>query len=91
MANKVDITIYGPGCPRCRDLIRFVQTVAAEENIPIQITQDADFEKYIDKGILRTPTLEIRGEIKASGTLPSRQKLKDWLQASPNSGANCPE
>ena len=80
MPHIIQITIYGPGCPSCRNLIRFVREVASDAKIPIAITQDDNFEAYIERGILRTPSLEINGEIKSSGPLPPRQKLKSWLK-----------
>lgn len=79
MSERIHITIYGPGCPRCRQLKQLVQQVAAAEKIAIELVIDADFERYIDRGILRTPALEIEGKLKSGGTLPPRSQLRYWL------------
>lgn len=81
MSEPVHITIYGPGCPNCRALKQLVQQVAAAERIAIELVTDANFEQYIDRGILRTPALEIEGELKSAGTPPPSAKLRTWLQA----------
>lgn len=80
-AEIVHITIYGPGCPNCRTMKQLVQQVADAEGITIELVTDDNFERYIDRGIWRTPALEIEGEIKSAGLPPPREKLKSWLRA----------
>lgn len=80
-ASRVHVTIYGPGCPNCRALKHLVQQIAAAEGITIELVTDANFERYIDRGILRTPALEIEGALKSAGLPPPREKLRAWLRA----------
>lgn len=80
MTKPVHITIYGPGCPNCRVLRQLVEQVAHAEGIAVELVTDGDFERYIDQGILRTPALEIEGELKSAGFPPPRETLRSWLR-----------
>ncbi len=44
MSEKINITIYGPGCSLGRELTRLVEQVARKVKISIEITRNCDFE-----------------------------------------------
>lgn len=74
------VKILGPGCPSCDRLEQTVMTVLAELNLPAAIEHVRDLNEINALGVFGTPALMINNELKAMGLVPSRDRLKTWLQ-----------
>jgi small redox-active disulfide protein 2 len=74
------VKILGSGCPSCDRLEQTVVAVLAELNLPAEIEHVRDLKEIHDIGVLSTPGLMINNELKAMGLVPSRDRLKTWLQ-----------
>jgi small redox-active disulfide protein 2 len=74
------VKILGPGCPSCERLEQTVMAVLAELNLPAEIEHIKDLKAIHALGIISTPALMINNELKAIGMIPSRDRLKTWLQ-----------
>lgn len=79
------IRILGPGCPRCDQLAREVRNSLAELGLAADIEHVRDPEIIAQYGLLLTPALVINDRICSTGRLPSREKIKTWLQESSGS------
>ncbi len=74
------VKILGPGCPSCDRLEQTVMAVLAELDLPADIEHIRDLKEILALGIFGTPALMINNELKATGLVPSRDRLKTWLQ-----------
>lgn len=73
------IEIFGPGCPRCRQLEKSVKDAVAGLNIPVDIEKVNDITKIVDAGIMHTPGLRINGKMKSTGRIPKPEEIKKWI------------
>ena len=78
----LSIKILGPGCPSCERLEQTVMEVLVELGLPAEMEHVRDMKEITALGVFGTPALLINDEVKAVGTLPTREALKKWLQES---------
>ena len=74
------VKILGPGCPSCDRLEQTVMAVLGELNLPAAIEHVRDLKEINALGVFGTPALIINNNLKAMGLVPSRDRLKTWLQ-----------
>jgi len=81
--DKVDggleIKVLGPGCPRCEKLEQDLMAMLAELNIAAGLEHVRDPLEIASYGVMGSPSLIINGQVKAVGTVPPPNKLKEWL------------
>jgi small redox-active disulfide protein 2 len=78
-SDGLEIKVLGPGCPRCEKLEQDIMALMAELNIAAGLEHVRDPLEIASYGVMGTPGLIINGEVKAVGTVPSPNKLKEWL------------
>jgi hypothetical protein len=78
-AGGIRIQVLGPGCHNCDRMEQDVREVLAELKMPgdlSHVTDPAEIAKY---GLMGVPALVINGRIVCVGTLPDRNRIKQWL------------
>jgi len=75
----LEIKVLGPGCPRCEKLEQDLMAMIAELNIAADLEHVRDPLVIAGYGVMGSPGLIINGEVKAVGTVPPPNKLKEWL------------
>jgi small redox-active disulfide protein 2 len=78
-ADGVRIQVLGPGCHNCDRMEQDVREVLAELKMPgdlSHVTDPAEIAKY---GLMGVPALVINGRVVCVGTLPDRNRIKQWL------------
>ena len=75
----LEIKVLGPGCPRCEKLEQDLMAMMAELNIAAGLEHVRDPLEIANFGVMGMPALIINGEIKAAGSVPPKNKLKEWL------------
>jgi len=78
-AGGVRIQVLGPGCHNCDRMEQDVREVLAELKMPgdlSHVTDPAEIAKY---GLMGVPALVINGRVVCVGTLPDRNRIKQWL------------
>ena len=78
-AGGLEIKVLGPGCPRCEKLEQDLMATMAELNIAAGLEHVRDPLEIGNFGAMGMPALIINGEVKVSGSVPPRSKLKEWL------------
>lgn len=81
LAEGIHIKVLGPGCPQCERLEQEVMTVLAESGIAAELTHVRDPAEIGRYGVMGTPALVVNGAVKAVGAVPTRSKLKAWIEA----------
>jgi small redox-active disulfide protein 2 len=78
-ATGMEIKVLGPGCPRCEKLEQDLMAMMAELNIAAELEHVRDPIEIASYGVMGSPALIINGEVKAVGSVPPKNKLKEWL------------
>jgi hypothetical protein len=75
----LEIKVLGPGCPRCEKLEQDLMAMMAELNIAAGFEHVRDPIEIASYGVMGSPALIINGEVKTVGSIPPKNKLKEWL------------
>lgn len=78
-AGGLEIKVLGPGCPRCEKLEQDLMAMMAELNIAAGLEHVRDPIEIASYGVMGSPSLIINGQVKVVGSVPSKNKLKEWL------------
>jgi small redox-active disulfide protein 2 len=73
------VEVVGPGCYQCDSLEQSVIRLLNELQIPASFEHISDLQEIARYGIMRVPALLINGKVVCMGTVPSAQKIKEWL------------
>ncbi len=76
----LEIKVLGPGCPRCEKLEQDLMATMAELHIVGGLEHVRDPMEIASYGVMGMPALIINGEVKAVGSVPPLNKLKEWLR-----------
>jgi len=78
-AGGLEIKVLGPGCLRCEKLEQDLMAMMAELNIAAGFEHVRDPIEIASYGVMGSPALIINGEVKTVGSVPPKNKLKEWL------------
>ncbi|MHB9129853.1 MAG: thioredoxin family protein [Armatimonadota bacterium] len=73
------ITVYGPGCAKCKQTEELVRRVVAESGVEAEVEKISDIQQIVIAGILSTPGVAVDGVIKSTGRVPKPEEVKDWI------------
>lgn len=73
------ITVYGPGCAKCKQTEDLVRRVVAEIGVETEIAKVSDIKDMITAGIMSTPAVAVDGVVKVSGRVPKADEVKQWI------------
>lgn len=72
-------TVYGPGCPNCKEVAENSKQAAEELGIDIELEKIEDINQMVDAGVITTPGLAIDGEVKVTGRVPNVKEIKELI------------
>ncbi len=73
------ITVYGPGCAKCKQTEELVRRVVAQTGIEAEVIKTSDIKEMITTGIISTPAVAVDGVIKLAGRVPKAEEVKQWI------------
>ena len=73
------LQVYGTGCAKCKKLAEAVQAAADALGADYTLEKVTDLSEIMAAGVMMTPALSVDGVVKASGSVPSLDKLKSLL------------
>jgi small redox-active disulfide protein 2 len=79
VSKDLEIRVLGPGCARCDKLERELMEVLAEMNLAADLEHVRDIKEIGRYGVMGTPALVINGKVMCVGTVPTKEKTKEWL------------
>jgi small redox-active disulfide protein 2 len=80
VSEGLEIKVLGPGCVQCGRLERELIEVMVELNLAADIEHITDIKEIGKYGVTGTPALIINGEVKCVGSVPTKNKLIEWLK-----------
>jgi len=79
-SEELEIKVLGPGCARCDKLEREVMEVMSEMAFPGDLEHVRDVKEIGQYGVMGTPALVINGKVVCVGEVPSKKKIRTWLE-----------
>lgn len=75
-----EIKVLGSGCAKCIKTAEFIQSVAAECSIPVNVVKETSPEVIMSYGVMSTPAVVVDNILMHSGSIPDRKKVEGWLK-----------
>jgi small redox-active disulfide protein 2 len=75
----MEIKVLGPGCPKCKTLIKNVTDAVSDLGIDANVVKVDDIVDIMAFGVMTTPALVIDGKVVLKGFVPSVTELKSML------------
>ncbi len=79
VSEGLEIKVLGPGCAQCDRLEREVMEVMNEMNLPADFEHVTDIKEIGKYGVMGMPVLIINGKVMSAGRVPTKGKIKEWL------------
>jgi len=76
----MDIKVLGPGCSRCEQLSKDVNSVLSEMGVAANLEKVKDIQKIMAYNIMQTPALVINEKVKVFGKVPKKEDIKRYIQ-----------
>lgn len=76
------ITVYGPGCPKCREAEELVRKVAGTSGAGVVVEKVSDLREMMRAGVITTPAVAVDGALKVAGRVPREQEVRSWIGGS---------
>lgn len=73
------IEIFGTGCPKCKKLYETAESAAKEMGIDYTISKVQEIQAIVARGVALTPAMAIDGRVVSSGSIPTAEKIKEYL------------
>ncbi len=75
------IKILGSGCANCKKLEAVAREAAAAAGIAAEFVKVTDMKEILSYDLLSTPGLVINEKLVASGRIPTKAEVQQWLAA----------
>lgn len=75
----MEIKIFGPGCPRCKQTEENAVKALKELNLEANVVHVRDLKEITSHGIMMTPGLAIDEKVVCTGSIPSVEEIKKWI------------
>jgi hypothetical protein len=75
----LDIKVLGVGCSQCHALTQTVMEVLTELQLPASVDHVTDINEIASYPVMGSPALVINGKPVAVGSVPPRNKIRQWL------------
>ena len=73
------ITVYGPGCAKCKQTEEVVRRAVADLGADAQVVKVNDIKAMVTAGIMSTPAVAVDGVVKVTGRVPKADEVKQWI------------
>lgn len=73
------ITVYGPGCMKCKKTEENVRQVLAETGVEAAVEHVTDMQAIVAAGVMSTPAVAVDGVVKLKGRVPTVEELRQAI------------
>ena len=78
--QKINIQVFGSGCPTCEMLYNRVSKVAKEINSELEVDYITDITKMVELGAMSSPVFAINNQIITAGQMPEEEEIKSAIE-----------
>ena len=75
------ITVYGPGCDKCKKLFTAAEEAVRQSGVEAELEKVEKVADIARAGVLFTPGIAINGKVKATGKVPEVARIVEWIKA----------
>ncbi len=79
MGERRRIEVLGPGCTRCKETFRVVQSVVEQAGVDADVVKQESIERMMELGLMSTPGIAIDGKIVLFGRVPRVEDVRQAL------------
>ncbi len=83
--QKINIQVFGSGCPTCKMLYNRVSEIAKNINSNLEVDYITDITKMVELGAMSSPVFAIDNKIITAGKLPTEDEIKNVILEKLNS------
>ncbi len=76
----MEIKILGMGCPKCKRVEALAREAAHEMGVEVTVTKLENMDAILAYDVMSTPALVIDEEVKATGRIPRKEEIADWIR-----------
>lgn len=73
------ITVYGPGCARCKQTEDVIRKAIAASGVEAEVVKVTEYQEIAMAGVLATPAVAVDGQLKIAGKVPSVADVQKLL------------
>jgi len=77
----MEIKILGMGCPKCKRVEALAREAAQDLAVEATFTKVKDMDAIMGYDVMSTPALVIDEELKATGRIPRKDEIAEWIRA----------
>ncbi|MGD2143969.1 MAG: thioredoxin family protein [Anaerolineae bacterium] len=77
----MEIKILGMGCPKCKRVEALAREAAQDLDVEATFTKAEDMDAIMGYDVMSTPALVIDEEVKATGRIPRKDEIAEWIRA----------
>lgn len=78
----MEIKVLGTGCCNsCNTTAELIQKTAQAKGVSIELSKVQDVKEFAKFGVMSTPAVVIDGKVVHSGSVPTSQRVEQWLTA----------
>jgi small redox-active disulfide protein 2 len=77
--KKINIQVFGSGCPNCKALHDKVVEIAAKIDEELNVEYITDITKMVELGAMSAPVFAINGQVVTAGKLPDEEEIKEAI------------
>ncbi len=81
----MEIKILGMGCPKCKRVEALAREAAQDLDVEVTFTKVEDMDAIMGYDVVSTPALVIDEELKASGRIPRKNEIAEWIRSAQGS------
>lgn len=74
-----EIKVLGPGCPKCRELMKQTELAVTELGLDCSVEKVTDIQQITSYGVIMTPALVVDGQVRVTGKVPSLDDIKNLI------------
>lgn len=74
-----EVLVLGPGCAKCKETYKIVESVISENNLDIKLSKIDDIAEMMKYNIMATPAVVVYGSVKIKGHVPTTDEVKKAL------------
>jgi small redox-active disulfide protein 2 len=73
------IQVLGPGCAKCKELMKRTEIAVQHLGLETTVEKVADLNEIMKFGVMTTPALVIDGVVKIAGRVPTEAEIQTIL------------
>ncbi|MDI3324505.1 thioredoxin family protein [Pontibacterium granulatum] len=77
----ITVKVLGTGCAKCTKTAEVIERVAEAVGANVEVVKETSPEAIMQYQVMRTPAVVIDETLVHSGSIPSQEDIRKWLQS----------